>query len=305
MPKNKTPVFIGLDLGGTDLKYGLVGSAGKILVSKRIRAKINEGQKALIGQLREAARELLAIASEKKLRIIRIGVGSPGAVNFATGKVFGNSPNLPGWEGVDLKKSLQGLGVPVFADNDANCAALAESLFGAARNSKSALCVTVGTGIGGGLILNGKVYRGSSFSAGEIGHTTLIFEGKACACGSRGCLEKYASVSALLEAAGERGYTTVQALTDAAKKGEELALEFIARQAGYLGVGLASAINLLTPEKVILGGGFVDVYPPFLKLVEKEIWQRAFPAALLKLKVVQAKLGNEAGLVGAAFLGSK
>ncbi len=305
MPKSKTPVFIGLDLGGTDLKYGLVGSAGKILVSKRIRAKINEGQKALIGQLREAARELLAIASEKKLRIIRIGVGSPGAVNFATGKVFGNSPNLPGWEGVDLKKSLQGLGVPVFADNDANCAALAESLFGAARNSKSVLCVTVGTGIGGGLVLNGKIYRGSSFSAGEIGHATLVFEGKACGCGNRGCLEKYASVSALLELAREKGYTTVQALTDAAKREEQSGLELIARQAAFLGAGLASAINLLNPEKVILGGGFADVYPPFLKLVEKEIQQRAFPAALLKLKVVQAKLGNEAGLVGAAFLGSK
>ena len=305
MPKSKVSVFIGVDLGGTDLKYGLVNSAGKILVSKKTRAKISEGQKALIGQARAAAGELLFTAKQRGWRVVRAGIGSPGAVNFATGKVFGNSPNLPGWEGVNLKKSLRGLGVPVYADNDANCAALAESLFGAARNSQSALCVTVGTGIGGGLILNGRVYRGSSFSAGEIGHTTLVFEGKECGCGSRGCLEKYASVSALLETAGERGYAAVQALTDAARKGEKPALELIGRQAAYLGAGLASAINLFNPEKAILGGGFVDVYPPFLKLVEKEIRQRTFPAALLKLKVSRAQLGNEAGLVGAAFLGAQ
>jgi len=305
LPKSKVSVFIGLDLGGTDLKYGLVNSGGKILVSKKIRARINEGQKILAGQLHAAAGELMSIAKQKGWKVVRAGIGSPGAVNFATGKVFGNSPNIPGWEGVNLKKSLRRLGVPAYADNDANCVALAELLFGAARNVQSALCVTVGTGIGGGLILNEQVYRGSSFSAGEIGHTTVVFEGKPCACGNRGCLEKYASVSALLEAAGESEEVTVQTLTDAAKKGGQPALEVIGRQAAYLGAGLASAINLINPEKVILGGGFADVYPPFLKLVEKEVRQRAFPAALLKLKVVQAKLGNEAGLVGAAFLGKK
>jgi glucokinase len=305
LAKSKTPVFIGLDLGGTDLKYGLVDSAGKILVSKKIRVKINEGQKALVEQLRTCARELLAVASEKKWNVKRIGIGSPGAVNFDTGKVVGNSPNIPGWEGVNLKKSLRISGVPAYADNDANCVAVAESLFGAAKNSKSALCVTVGTGIGGGVILDGKVYRGATYSAGEIGHTTLVFEGRPCACGSRGCLEKYASVSALMEKAEERGYATVRVLTDAAKTGESTAQELIAEQAAYLGAGLASAINLINPEKVILGGGFVDVYPPLLKLVEEEIKKRAFPAALLELQVVKAKLGNEAGLVGAAFLGSR
>jgi glucokinase len=303
LPKSKPSVFIGLDLGGTDLKYGLVNSAGTILASKKIHAKINEGSKALVGQLRSSASELVSIAAEKKWKVTRIGIGSPGAVNFETGKVVGNSPNIPGWEGVNLKKSLRISGIPAYADNDANCVALAESLFGAAQNSRPALCVTVGTGIGGGLILDGKVYRGASFSAGEIGHTVLVFEGKPCACGNRGCLEKYASVSALLDEAKEHGYTTVQALTDSAKRGEESALKLIAKQAAYLGAGLASAVNLINPEKVILGGGFVDAYPPFLKMVEKEIRQRAFPAALLKLKVFKARLGNEAGLVGAAFLG--
>lgn len=305
MAKNKPPVFIGLDLGGTDLKYGLVDSAGKILVSKKIRAKINEGQKVLVEQLRSSARELLAVASEKKWNVKRIGTGSPGAVNFETGKVVGNSPNIPGWEGVNLKNSLRISGIPAYADNDANCVAVAESLFGAARNAKSALCVTVGTGIGGGLVLDGKVYRGSSFSAGEIGHTTLFFEGRPCACGNRGCLEKYASVSALMEKAQEHGFGTVRELTDAARNQNSVALELIAEQAAYLGAGLASAVNLLNPEKVILGGGFVDVYPAFLKLVEGEIKKRAFPAALFELRVVKAKLGNEAGLVGAAFLGNR
>ncbi len=141
MAKSKTPVFIGLDLGGTDLKYGLVNSKGKILVSQKVRAKTSEGQKALIGQLRSSARELLSIAAEKKWRVARIGVGSPGAVNFETGKIFGNCPSIPGWVGVNLKKELRGLGLPVYADNDANCVALAELLFGAARNAQRAYSV--------------------------------------------------------------------------------------------------------------------------------------------------------------------
>ena len=294
-----------MDLGGTDLKYGLVNSDGKILVSKKIRAKINERQKVLVEQLRAAARELLSIAAEKKWRALRIGIGSPGAVNFETGKVVGNSPNIPGWEGVNLKNSLRISGIPTFADNDANCVAVAELLFGAARNSKSALCVTIGTGIGGGVILDGKVYRGASYSAGEIGHTTVVFNGEKCGCGNRGCLEKYASVSALIENASKQGFDSVRALTDAAKADDSAAVALIAEQAAYLGAGLASAVNLVNPEKVILGGGFVDVYTPFLKLVKEEIKKRAFPAALLKLQVVKAKLGNEAGLVGAAFLGSR
>lgn len=317
----KVPVFIGLDLGGTDLKYGLVNSSGKVLVSRKIRARSREGRKFLVEQLRAAAAELLSVAKENRWRVARIGVGSPGAVNFRTGKIFGNCPNIPDWVGVNLKKSLAGFGIAVQADNDANCVALAESRFGAARKSKSTLCVTVGTGIGGGLILDGQVYRGASFSAGEIGHTTIVFNGKKCACGNRGCLEKYASVSALLEAARwrlgskqrsglkkylkENGRVTVGALIRAAKKGERAALKLIGQQAAYLGAGLASAINLLNPEGLILGGGFIDVYPPFLKLVEEEIRRRAFPAALVAFAVSRAELGNEAGVVGAAFLGSE
>ncbi len=320
MPANKPPVFLGLDLGGTDLKYGLVSPNGRILISKKSWAQTKEGQKGLVVQLCEAAGELFSIASQRKLRVARIGIGSPGAVNFGTGKVFGNCPNIPGWVGVNLKKSLGPLGVPVYADNDANCLALAELLFGTAKNCRSVLCVTIGTGIGGGLILEGKVYRGSSFSAGEIGHTTVVFNGKKCACGNRGCLEKYASVSALLEAARERlkaekesglkrflekGKVSVRGIVHAARRKEGWAVELIGEQAVILAAGLASAINLLNPEEVILGGGFIDAYPQFLKLVEKEIQRRAVPAALLKLKIVKAGLGNEAGLVGAAFLGNK
>ncbi len=227
---------------------------------------------------------------------------------------MGNSPNIPGWEGANLKKIFDGLPVPVYADNDANCVALAEHLFGAARNCQSALCVTVGTGIGGGLILNGEVYRGSSFSAGEIGHITVVFEGEKCRCGNRGCLEKYASVTALLKSAKnkksgfkqflEGGRVTVGSLVTAAKKKNKMALELLSKQAAYLGAGLASAVNLVNPEKLVLGGGFLDAYPDFLEMVDKELRKHAFPAAVKSLKVVKAELGNEAGLVGAAFLGS-
>jgi len=315
-PENKFSVFAGLDLGATDLKYGLVNAAGKILVSKK--APVKKGRQILAAQLQDAAAELFITASGKNWSVARIGVGSPGAVNFETGEVMGNSPNITGWVGVNLRKISDGLGVPVYADNDANCVALAEHLFGAARNCRSALCVTVGTGIGGGLILNGEVYRGSSFSAGEIGHITVVFEGEKCSCGNRGCLEKYVSVTALLKQAKENlvknkksgwkrflenGKLTVGAIAAAAKMRDKTALELLSKQAAYLGAGLASAVNLINPEKLVLGGGFLDAYPEFLEMVKKEIRKRAFAAAVKSLKVVKAELGNEAGLVGAAFLG--
>ncbi len=311
-------VFAGLDLGASDLKYGLVDSSGSILISKK--QKTEKGQKGIAAQLRAAASELFSIAGQKGWRIGRIGCGSPGAVNFETGEIIGNSPNIPGWAGANLKKILDGLGCPVYADNDANCAAWAEYLFGAARSSRSALCVTVGTGIGGGLILDGKIYRGASFSAGEVGHTTVVFNGERCACGNRGCLEKYASVTALLKAAKEHlaenkksklksflenGKLTVEALAAAALNKEKSAIRLIERQAACLAAGLASAINLVNPERLIVGGGFPDLYPEFLKMVEKEIRKREFPAAVGNLKILKAELGNQAGVVGAAFLGEK
>ena len=171
---------------------------------------------------------------------------------------------------------------------------------------------------GGGLIINGQLYRGSSFSAGEIGHTTVVFGGEKCGCGNRGCLEKYASVPALLRSARVhlskyknsslrrfigKGKVTLKALTQAAQK-DKNALQLLKQQAAYLASGLASAVNLVNFEKLVLGGGFLDVYPEFLKMVETELQQRVFPAALVKFEISQAKLGNQAGIVGAAFLGS-
>lgn len=314
---DRPDVFAGLDLGASDLKYGLVDSSGSVLISQKI--KTEKGQKALAAQLRAAASELLSIAPQKGWTIGRIGVGSPGAVNFDTGEIFGNCPNIPGWVGANLKKILGGLGVPVYADNDANCVALAEQLFGAARGCRSALCITVGTGIGGGLILDGRIYRGSSCSAGEIGHTTVVFNGEKCSCGNRGCLEKYVSVSALLKSTRrhlaqnknselnrfiQNGKLTVEAVVPAALKKEKTALKLLQEQAAYLAAGLASAINLINPERLILGGGFLDAFPEFLGAVEKELRKRAFPAALKNLRVLKAELGNQAGLVGAAFLGN-
>jgi glucokinase len=311
-------VFAGLDLGATDLKYGLVDSSGNVLVSQKV--KTEKGQKKIAWQLQVSAYMLRSFALGKECKIGRMGVGSPGAVNFDTGEIMGNSLNLPGWRGANIKKILADTGIPVYADNDANCAALAEHLFGAARGCRSALCVTVGTGIGGGLILDGKIYRGASFAAGEVGHTTVVYNGEKCACGNRGCLEKYASVTALLKAARthldhnkksglkrylENGRPSVRALVQAARKKEKSAVLLIQQQAAYLAAGLASAINLINPERLIIGGGFPDVYPEFVRMIEKEVRKRAFPAAVKDLKILKAELGNKAGVVGAAFLGKE
>ena len=307
---------VGIDLGGSHIKAGVVSARGKVYLNLIHDTPANAGPKAIISALKDTTLGLLKQSRAKHLIIRGIGVGSPGTVDRKTGRVIGSSPNLPGWVGINLKQALKEFRLPVFVDNDANLMALAEQRTGAARGFKNALCLTIGTGIGGGIVIEGKLFHGSNFSAGELGHTSIDYSGRLCRCGSVGCLEAYASVPAMLESTRalvrERtnrsalhdldGKVTLRNVFSAAKKGDELANEIIDAEIEYLGTGLASVVNLLNPEIVVIGGGLMhETDGLFLRKLKLKIRKKAFPAAIKNLKVARAKLGNQAGFIGAAL----
>ncbi len=321
MPKlmNKQ-YFVGIDLGGTNIKFGIVSERGKVLQKAVLSAQANLGRKAILSNMNKAVEESLAFARRKKLKIGGIGVGSPGTVNLDTGKIEGSCPNLPQMVGVNLKKSLsKNFKFPIYVDNDANVMALAESKFGAAKGYKDALCLTLGTGIGGGIILDGKLFHGSNFAGAEFGHMTICYSGRKCNCGGIGCLEMYASAPAMVKDAKwllrrnresiirkliqeDASKLTTEVIFKAEKKGDVLASDVINQACAYLGAGIASAVNLLNPQVVVIGGGVSEGGQSFIHRIEKEVKRRAFPSATKNLKVVKAKLGNDAGFIGAAML---
>lgn len=312
--------FIGVDLGGTDIKYGVVSEKGKVLHKGSLSAQVELGREAILENINRAVEKSLAFADKRRIRITGIGVGSPGTVNLKTGRIEGSCPNLPQMVNVNLKKWLSDhFPFPVCVDNDANVMALAEFKFGAAKGYKDALCLTLGTGIGGGIILDGRLFHGSNFAGAEFGHMSICHNGRKCNCGGIGCLETYASAPAMVRDAkrllrrnrrsvihrlvrGDLDRLTTKVIFQAEKEGDALASTIINRACAYLGAGIASAVNLLNPEVVVIGGGVSKGGQSFIRRIEKEVKRRAFPSATKGLKVVKAKLGNDAGFIGAAVL---
>lgn len=312
--------FIGVDLGGTNIKFGIVSAQGKVLHKGIISAQVNLGREAILNNIKKGIEKSLAFADKKRIKIKGIGVGSPGTVNLETGKIEGSCPNLPQMVNVNLKSWLsKSFEFPIYVDNDANVMALAEYKFGAAKGYKDALCLTLGTGIGGGIILDGKVFHGSNFAGAEFGHMSICYNGRQCNCGGIGCLEMYASAPAIVKDAkrllhrnknsiihelvqGDLDRLTTEIIFEAERRGDVLASDVINQACVYLGAGIASAVNLLNPQMVVIGGGVSEGGESFIRRIEKEVKERAFPSATKNLKVVKAKLGNEAGFIGAAML---
>ena len=312
--------FIGIDLGGTNIKFGIVSQKGKVLQKGMFSAQVNLGRDAILSNIKKAVEQSLAFAKANKIKIKGIGVGSPGTVNLNSGRIEGSCPNLPQMVNVNLKKWLsKSFKFPIYVDNDANVMALAESKFGSAKGYKDALCLTLGTGIGGGIILDGKLFHGSNFAGAEFGHMTICYNGRQCNCGGIGCLEMYASAPAMVKDAKwllcrnrksilhkliqeDATKLTTEVIFKAERKGDILASNIINQACAYLGAGIASAVNLLNPQVVVIGGGVSEGGPSFIRRIEKEVKERAFPSATKNLKVVKAKLGNDAGFIGAAIL---
>ena len=307
---------IGIDVGGTKVLGGVVDESGKVLTTAR-KDTPRQGGAALTQTIADVAKELLAQHS-----VSSVGVSAAGFVS-SDRKTMLATPNIADWNGVDLDHELTKLiGLPVVIENDANAAAWGEAKFGAGQNQNHMMMLTVGTGIGGGIVVNGQLYRGAFGIAAEFGHVRVGPEGHLCGCGARGCFEQYASGNALLRHAREainaspevarnllsRGDGTVagitgQAITEAARDGDPVALAAFNTTGQWLGAGIASLCVLLDPACVVIGGGVIDAGEILLKPTRESL-ERNMPFAGKHPypEIVAAKLGNEAGLVGVADL---
>lgn len=313
--------YAGIDIGGTNVKFGVFDKSGEIIYKEQKPTMAEKGPEPLMHLITNIGERLLYFAAEEDIEIRYLGVGSPGAVDIKSGKVVGPCPNIRGWSGMEIGENLRDrLNMPIYVDNDVHAMAVGEMFFGSARGTKSLVCVTVGTGIGGAVIVDGQVIHGANSSAGELGHVTINFDGPECACGNRGCIESYCSskyILTRLKAKLANGMTesfkvileddiesvTIKKLFAAAKEDDPVAMEVIRETARYLGIGLAGIINTLNPEILVIGGGITDGGAGFTDMVYENIKEHAFDSAVEKLKVVKAALGNDAGFIGAGLLG--
>lgn len=307
---------IGIDVGGTKILGGVVDKSGAVLATARTDTP-RQGGKVLTQAIADIARELL-----DQHEAASVGVSAAGFVS-SDRKTILATPNIADWNGVNLDYELTTLiGLPVIIENDANAAAWGEAKFGAGRNQDHMIMLTVGTGIGGGIVVNGALYRGAFGIAAEFGHIRVVPDGHLCGCGARGCFEQYASGIALLRHAREainaspeiarnllsRGDGTVagltgSAITDAARDGDPVALEAFTTTGQWLGAGIASLSVILNPACVVIGGGVIDAGEILLKPT-REALERTMPFAGKHPypEIIAAQLGNKAGLVGVADL---
>jgi glucokinase len=312
---------IGVDLGGTNIVVGalsLDGSQQFGMHSVPTRADLgSDAVVARIAQLVErVAAETMAATGASRAQMLGVGIGSPGPLDRETGVVI-LTPNL-GWTNFPLRDRIaQAVQLPATLDNDANCATLGEWWLGAARGAQQVVGLTIGTGIGGGLILNGRLFHGVSDVAGEVGHTTIDANGRRCGCGNYGCLEAYASGPAIAERArealaggepsampavvgGDLSRLTAATVYDAAKQGDRLAQEVVRETARILGIGIANLLNIFNPEVVVLAGGVTQAGDQLFEPMRAEVRRRAFKPAVDACRIVPGALQGNAGVIGAA-----
>ncbi len=309
---------IGVDIGGTKISVTLGTSSGKILACCEIATQTGRRTPACIKELTKTLAIFIKESGVSRKKILGIGVGCPGAVNSRKG-TLPRSPNLPGWAGLPLKKILFGTtGLPVFLGNDANAAALGEGLFGAGKDSKNFIYMTVSTGVGGGLVINGQLYEGSGFVAGEVGHISIVPDGKKCLCGQRGCLEAYASGTAIGNYVRERMTRHNTSISKffpknkkfnarevgmAAREGDKLSIESYKQAGYYLGIGIANLLNIINPEKVLIGGGVLkSAHPVFWTTMMRSARQHAWPEAFRTVRILRSRLKGHVGDLGALAL---
>lgn len=303
--------LLGIDIGGTNLKAAIVSSEGGVAafdVEPWSAGEPAEAVAAIVGQRDRLVAETGTRALEA------CGCGCAGLVDHETGTVHA-SPNLPTWRDVQLARALEdALGLPTVVENDANAAAYAEYVAGAARGAANAVMLTLGTGIGGGIVLGGRLYRGSSGGAGEVGHMAVMLDGPPCPCGSTGCIERLVNAEAivrraasLLEAGRPSSLPAIGGLTtkdvgDAARSGDPVAVDAVTEAGRILGVGLANLVQLLDPDVIVLGGGVAEIGEPLLGPAREELAARVASYHATVVKVVRAELGEVAGVVGASLL---
>ena len=311
---------VGVDMGGTKILSAVIDAEGNILGTAKVSTKAEERTSVVIGRIAGSIEKAISKSNVDKASIQAIGIGAPGPLDPETGVVI-FAPNL-GWRDVPLKAELEGrTGLPTFVDNDVNVGTLGEHAFGAAQGVENVVGIFVGTGIGGGIILNGELFHGASKTAGEVGHIIVKAGGPRCGCGTRGCLEAIASRTAMakqfrkaIEKKGKKSVLTK--LTDgdlsvirsgvlvkAIRAKDKLTLKVFKKVTRYLGIGVGSIVNFLNPDMIVLGGGVVEALDDtFIDNIRTYAEKYALPDTLSGVQIVRAKLGDNSGILGAAAL---
>jgi len=311
------PLVLGVDLGGSKILAAVVNAKGEVLSSDRRTTPAAKGPEAVIQAMLSSMKRAIDQAAIKAAELEAICIGAPGLSNPETGVIF-TSPHLPGWKDVPLRESIEGkMGVKTLLINDANAAALGEMYFGVARGARNFIYITISTGIGGGIVIDGQIYAGSTGTAGEIGHMTIDSNGPKCNCGNTGCWETLASGTALARearkriksgaetsivdyAGGDIDKVNAEAVHKAARRGDALAKELIVQTGYYIGVGLASLINIFNPELIIIGGGLSSIGDMLLEPAYKVAEERAYRVAFDSVRFARPALGRNSGVIGAA-----
>lgn len=307
---------VGVDLGGTNIKIGIVSQKGKLLEKISLNSKAEGGPEKVVKQIKVGIKEILAV-NRKKIR--GIGIGAPGVVSVKKGTVE-NPPNFPGWTKVTLGNIIKKeFDINCYVENDANAAAIGEMIFGTGKRYNSFVMITLGTGVGGGIILNRKLYRGEIGAAGEIGHITINYEGPRCNCGSFGCIEAYVGNNYLISKVkadliaspnqkilklvnNDLNLLTPIVINKAAEEGDAFAQSVISEMGNQIGSALASVSNLLDVSTFIIGGGVSGFGKPLFFAINKSLVERVITSLRNRVKVLPAKLKNEAGIKGASAL---
>jgi len=316
----KADYVVGVDLGGTKILAGLFNNSLECSSTSKVSTKPQRGVEAVIERIDRCVRDAVDEADLSLKQVAGVGVGAPGAVDGSAGNVI-FAPNLDGWKDVPLKKELEKhLGVPVFVENDANIAVLGVHVAELKSKPRHIVGIFVGTGIGGGLIINGELYSGFNHTAGEIGHMLIDVNGPKCGCGNKGCFEALASRTAIFQRIkagikdGEKTLLTEMlgdALEDlrsgdlrkAIRRGDKFVGKVIEQTAEYIGIGVANLVNILSPEVVVLGGGVIEALADeMMTIISKTAKEHAMPGTLKGVEIIASKLGDSAGITGAAVL---
>lgn len=292
--------IVAIDIGGTEIKYALVKKDGTLLSTSKIRTEASKGKEELLKKIYKIVEKY---ASDSK--IIGIAISTTGQVDGNLGEVVGGTELIPGWIGTKVVKILEEkYKIPVIIENDVNCAAVGEMWLGAGRNDENFICLTIGTGIGGGIVINRELFLGAGSVAAEFGHIQIEKNGKKCLCGKEGCYQMYASTSALLNSVYEKtkNRTNGKEFFQKVKNNEEIEMKIFNEWIDYLGDGLSSLIYIFNPKKIIIGGG-ISKQGDFLKnKIDGNLKKKVMKNYLNILDITMAELGNDAGLLGATYI---
>jgi glucokinase len=319
----KADHFLGVDLGGTKILTGVFKNSLECIASSKLSTKSQRGVEEVIERIARCVQDAVDEADLSIKNVAGVGIGAPGAVDFATGSVI-FAPNLDGWKNISLKKELEkALDVPVFVENDCNIAALGVHAAELKGKPKHMVGIFVGTGIGGGLILNGELFSGFNHTAGEIGHMVLEINGPKCGCGNKGCFEALASRTAIFQRIKEGvkdGQKTllVDMLGDdlkdlrsgdirkAIRRGDKFVDKVVEEASEYIGIATANLINIFNPEVVVLGGGVIEaLQDEMMGVIVETVKDYAMPGTMRGVEIIASKLGDNAGITGGAVLARK